>query len=151
MHGPSLFHPRGGGRVSLLSVLLFGFLGRDNPVIMVGGRLVLIPVIAAVGYEVLRLGARHRGNPLVKVLMYPGILVQMITTKQPTEDMIEVAIVSLEQAIAADGDPIPEGGLELSRDPMPLPGETAKEVRAAQEATDGEAASPAVVDPPLPG
>ena len=41
--------------------------------------------------------------------MYPGILVQMITTKQPTDDMIEVAIVSMEQALEADGEAVPAG------------------------------------------
>ena len=98
--------------------------------------------------------------------MWPGILVQKITTKQPTDDMIEVAIVSLEEALRADGEPIPEGGLELAREPMPKPGETAAGVRAAQDrggrrrparparwhaesAADGEAAS-AAIDPPIP-
>ena len=93
--------------------------------------------------------------------MWPGILVQKITTKQPTDDMIEVAIVSLEEAIQADGDPIPEGGLDLARDPMPKPGETAAAVRAAPGA--GEASRPptrrpratrrlpAPIDPPLAG
>jgi uncharacterized protein YqhQ len=95
--------------VILLSILLFGFLGRDNPVTMIGGRLVLIPVIAAIGYEILRFGARHRANPLVKALMAPGILVQMITTKRPSDDQIEVAIVSMEQALEADGEAIPVG------------------------------------------
>jgi hypothetical protein len=84
----------------------------------------------------------------------------MITTKQPTDDMIEVAIVSLEEAIRADGDAIPEGGLELARDPMPKPGETAAVVRAAQEqddtsaavkAAEGEATVPVSLDPPLAG
>jgi len=148
-------HPRCGTEflvvVILLSILAFSLVGRQAPLVMIASRILLIPVIAAVGYELLRLGARHRSNPIVRVIMWPGILVQMITTKQPTEDMIEVAIVSLEQAIAADGDPIPEGGLELARDPMPLPGETAKGVRAAQEAADAEAASPVSVDPPAAG
>ena len=49
---------------------------------MIVSRILLIPVIAAIGYEILRFGARHRGNPVVKVLLYPGLLVQMITTKQ---------------------------------------------------------------------
>jgi hypothetical protein len=95
--------------------------------------------------------------------MWPGILVQMITTKQPTDDMIEVAIVSLEEAIKADGDAIPEGGLELARYPMPQPGETAAVVRAAQDreeqdtaaataaAAEGEATAPVSIDPPLAG
>jgi uncharacterized protein YqhQ len=123
-------HPRCGTEflvvVILLSIVLFGFLGRDNPVVMVGGRLLLVPVIAAVGYEILRFGARHRRNPLVKALMAPGILVQMITTKQPTDDQIEVAIVSMEEALEADGQAVPNGSelpererLDLDRAPAP--------------------------------
>ncbi len=106
-------HPRCGTEflvvVIILSILLFGFLGREDPVLMVGGRIILIPVIAAIGYEILRFGARHRANPLVKALMAPGILVQMITTKQPSDDQIEVAIVSMEQALEADGEQVPSG------------------------------------------
>ena len=106
-------HPRCGTEflvvVILLSILLFGFLGRDNPVLMVGGRILLIPVIAAIGYEILRFGAKHRANPVVKALMAPGILVQMITTKQPSDDQIEVAIVSMEEALEADGEVVPAG------------------------------------------
>ena len=106
-------HPRCGTEVLvvviILSILLFGFLGRDNPVLMIGGRLLLIPVIAAVGYEILRFGAKHRANPIVKAIMAPGILVQMITTKQPSDDQIEVAIVSMEQALEADGEEVPQG------------------------------------------
>ena len=146
-------HPRCGTEflvvVILLSILAFSLVGKQNPLIMVGSRILLVPVIAAIGYELLRLGARYRSNPVIRAIMWPGILVQMITTKQPTDDMIEVAIVSLEEAIAADGDPIPEGGLGLARDPMPRPGETAAGVRAAQEAAEGEAAAPVSIDPPL--
>src|SRR3954462_9189976 len=137
--------------VILLSILAFSLVGRQTPIVMIASRILLIPVIAAVGYELLKLGAKYRSNPVIRVVMWPGILVQKITTKQPTEDMIEVAIVSLEQAIVADGDPLPEGGLHLPRDPMPLPGETAKDVRAAQEAVDAEAAFPVSIDPPVTG
>jgi len=122
-------HPRCGTEFLvvglLLSILLFGFLGRDNAALMVGGRLILIPVIAALGYELLRLGARFRSNPIVKVVMAPGILVQMITTKQPTDDQIEVAIVSMEQALLADNETIPEGSADVPREPLdavPAPG-----------------------------
>ncbi len=87
---------------------------------MIASRILLIPVIAAVGYEILKFGARHRANPLVKVLLYPGLLVQMITTKQPTDDMIEVAIVSMEEALAADGEAVPDGSTPFERDPMVL-------------------------------
>ena len=90
-------HPRCGTEflvvVIALSIIAFSLVGRQEPLVMITSRILLIPVIAAVGYEILRWGARHRGNPIVRVIMWPGILVQMITTKQPTDDMIEVAIV----------------------------------------------------------
>jgi uncharacterized protein YqhQ len=152
-------HPRCGTEflvvVILLSILAFSLVGRQTPIVMVVSRILLIPVIAAVGYELLRLGARHRSNPVVRVIMWPGILVQKITTKQPTDDMIEVAIVSIEEAIRADGDELPEGGLHLPRYPMPKAGETAAAVRAAQDQGDApaEAAAgePLAADPPVPG
>jgi hypothetical protein len=106
--------------VILLSIVAFSLVGRQPPLIMVGSRLLLVPVIAAIGYEILKAGARHRANPIVKVLMYPGILVQMITTKRPTDDMIEVAIVSMQEALVADGETVPEGSTQLEHDPMRL-------------------------------
>ena len=106
--------------VVLLSIIAFSLVGRQTPVVMVLSRILLIPVIAAVGYELLKLGARHRKNPIVHVLLYPGLLVQKITTKQPTDDMIEVAIVSMESALEADGEPIPEGSSMFDRAPMAL-------------------------------
>ena len=104
--------------VILLSIIAFSLVGRQTPVVMVVSRILLIPVIAAVGYEILKFGARHRANPVVKVLLYPGLLVQKITTKRPTDDMIEVAIVSMEQALEADGEPVPAGSGDFERRPM---------------------------------
>jgi hypothetical protein len=104
--------------VILLSILAFSLVGRQEPLVMIGSRVLLIPVIASVGYEILRFGARHRSNPVMKVLLYPGLIVQMITTKQPSDDMIEVAIVSMEQALEADGEPIPTGSGDFLREPM---------------------------------
>ena len=93
----------------LLSIFTFSLVGKQQPLVMVASRIVLIPVLAAVGYEILKLGARYRHNPFVKVIMFPGILVQMITTKRPTDDMIEVAITSMEEALLADGERDPGG------------------------------------------
>jgi len=104
--------------VVMLSIVAFSFVGKQEPLVMIGSRLLLIPVIAAVGYEILRFGAKHRTNPIIRVIMWPGILVQKITTKQPTDDMIEVAIVSLEEALLADGETIPDGSERTDRDPM---------------------------------
>jgi len=148
-------HPRCGTEflvvVILLSILAFSLVGRQSPVVMIASRILLIPVIAAVGYELLRLGARHRGNPIVKVIMWPGILVQTITTKQPTDDMIEVAIVAMEETLRADGEQVPPHGLDLARDLMPEPGETAAAVRAMADAEGAEEAAPVSADPPIAG
>ena len=153
-------HPRCGTEflvvVIALSIIAFGLVGRQTPVVMVGSRIVLIPIIAAVGYELLRLGARHRSNPIVRAIMWPGILVQMITTKQPTDDMIEVAIVSLEEALRADGESIPEGSDDMERYPMVLGPATAAATDGAAPAGDAapatEPATSAVpADPPSAG
>jgi hypothetical protein len=74
------------------------------------------------------------------VLLYPGLLVQMITTKQPTDDMIEVAIVSMEQALVADGEAIPTGSGEFEQRAMRF--DTPAPAAAADTAT------PAVAPPP---
>lgn len=111
--------------VILLSIVAFSIVGRQQPVVMVVSRILLIPVIASLGYEILRFGARHRANPLVKVLLYPGLIVQMITTKAPSDDMIEVAIVSMELALEADGESVPAGSGDFAREPLRLATPTA--------------------------
>jgi uncharacterized protein YqhQ len=147
-------HPRCGTEflvvVIALSIIAFGLVGRQEPWLMILSRILLIPVIAAVGYEILRWGARHRSNPVVRVIMWPGILVQMITTKQPTDDMIEVAIVSMEQALTADGEELPARAGALARDPMVLPGTTIAGT-PVPVAAEAESAAPVTIDPPLPG
>jgi uncharacterized protein YqhQ len=119
-------HPRCGTEflvvVILVSIFAFSIVGRQDLPVMILSRIVLIPVIAAVSYELLRFGARHRRNALVRVLFEPGIWVQKITTKQPTDDMIEVAIVSMEQALVADGEPLPDGSGAIEREPLLLAG-----------------------------
>jgi uncharacterized protein YqhQ len=115
-------HPRCGTEFLVvliaLSIVAFSLVGRQPLPVMVVTRVILIPVLAAIGYEVLRLGARYRGNPIVRAIMWPGILVQMITTKQPADDQIEVAIVSMQQALEADGEAVPVGSDEPERSPL---------------------------------
>ena len=135
--------------VILLSIIAFSLVGRQEPLVMIASRILLIPVIAAVGYEILRFGARHRKNPVMKVLLYPGLLVQMITTKQPTDDMIEVAIVSMEQALVADGEAVPAGSGEFERRPMDLgPASDPVTDLPATAAPSPPAAPPLPTDPP---
>jgi uncharacterized protein YqhQ len=146
-------HPRCGTEflvvVIILSIIAFSLVGRQEPLVMIGSRILLVPVIAAIGYELLRLGARHRGNPVIRVIMWPGILVQKITTKQPTDDMIEVAIVAMEETLRADGQAIPAGSDELERHPLLLG--KARLGELPRPAVDGEAAAPVSIDPPIPG
>jgi hypothetical protein len=139
--------------VILLSIIAFSLVGRQAPLVMIASRILLIPVIAAIGYEILRFGARHRSNPLVKAILYPGLLVQMITTKQPTDDMIEVAIVSMEQALEADGAEVPDGSESFEQRPLDLaPPEVAAAVPTSTPgSTQGPPLPPAsVATTPVP-
>ena len=122
--------------VIALSIVMFSLVGRQSPLVMVGSRIVLIPVIAAIGYELLRLGARYRANPVVRAIMWPGILVQKITTRQPTDEMIEVAIVSMEEALAADGEASPDGSASFEREPLAEAEARMKAKLAAEQAAE---------------
>jgi uncharacterized protein YqhQ len=100
-------HPRCGTEflalVMIIAVLGFALLGKGNIFWLLGTRLALMPVIAGVSYETLRFLARHRGSAAARALAMPGIALQMITTRVPDDAMIEVAIVSLEVTMTADG------------------------------------------------
>jgi uncharacterized protein YqhQ len=122
----------------LLSIFTFSLVGRQAPLVMIASRFMLIPVLAAVGYEVLKLGARFRRFRVVQAIMFPGILVQMITTKRPSDDMIEVAITSMEEALEADGNAVPNGSTLFERAPLELPSKR----DAAADAADGITVSP---------
>jgi uncharacterized protein YqhQ len=148
-------HPRCGTEflvvVIALSIIAFSLVGRQEPLVMILSRILLIPVIAAIGYEILRWGAKHRGNAIVRVIMWPGILVQKITTRQPTDDMIEVAIVSMEEALRADSEAIPAGSGALERDPLEPIGKPATTGVPVPAHAEAESAAPVTLDPPVPG
>jgi uncharacterized protein YqhQ len=99
-------HPRCGTAfllfVVFVAIVLFAFLPRANPLIDLVVRLVLVIPVAAISYEVLRLGAAHERLPALRALIQPGLLLQRITTRRPDSRMIEVAVASLEEAIAGD-------------------------------------------------
>lgn len=81
--------------VMLVSVVLFFFIRVDNPVMRLGLRILLIPVIAGISYEIIRLAGKSN-NMIVRIISAPGMWLQRLTTKEPEEDMIEVAIASVE-------------------------------------------------------
>jgi len=99
-------HPRCGTAfllfVVVVAILLFAFVPRTSLVVDLVARLALVVPVAAISYEVLKLGAAHEANPIVSLLVKPGLLLQRITTRQPDRSMIEVAVASLEEAIAGD-------------------------------------------------
>jgi uncharacterized protein YqhQ len=88
--------------VMLLTVVIYSFLGYSTWYYRILQRVALIPVIAGISYEGLRLGANHLDNWLVRGLMKPGLWLQMITTKPPTHDQIEVAIRSFEAVLPVE-------------------------------------------------
>jgi uncharacterized protein YqhQ len=104
----SRLHPRCGTSfllfVLLVSILVFALIPKTAPfLVKFGGRLLLVPAIAGLSYELLRLTARRRTAPLFAALVFPGLMLQKITTQEPTDDMLEVAIVALEEALREDG------------------------------------------------
>jgi uncharacterized protein YqhQ len=80
--------------VMIISLLLFSFLGWPNVWIRLLSRLILIPVVAGLSYELLR-WAGSSDSVIVKILSVPGLLLQKLTTKVPDRDMLEVAIVAV--------------------------------------------------------
>jgi uncharacterized protein YqhQ len=103
----SLTHPRCGTGfllvIVVLSIFVFAWLGRPPIVLRIVSRVVLIPLIATVAYEFIRFGAAHYGNPLVRALLAPSIALQGLTTRQPDDSMVEVAIVALKRVLVAEG------------------------------------------------
>jgi uncharacterized protein YqhQ len=99
-------HPRCGTAFLLLvvviSIVIFAFLPRVNLFVDLIVRLALVIPVASISYEALRLGAAHERSPVMRLLVAPGLLLQRVTTRRPDAQMIEVAVASLEEAIAGD-------------------------------------------------
>ena len=102
----STAHPRCGTAfllvVMVIAIVVFAFLGRPNLVLSVISRVVLLPVIAAVSYEVIRFSGAHAQHSLVRLITAPSLALQSLTTREPDDDQIEVAIHAMKQAIAGD-------------------------------------------------
>jgi uncharacterized protein YqhQ len=143
-------HPRCGTEFLVIfiivSILLFSLLAGVELWIAILGRILLVPVIAAVSYEVLKFGAARREQGLWKWLFMPGIWVQKITTKQPDDSMIEIAVAAMQESLAANGDTAPAGSWDPVREPIPDAEELAKEMEArleSEETTENPASQPA--------
>lgn len=88
--------------VMVVAIFIYSFIPRPNLPFVIVSRLVLIPVIAGVSYEVIRISARNVHRKWVRVLMKPGLLLQRLTTREPDLDQLEVAITSLRAVMDAE-------------------------------------------------
>jgi uncharacterized protein YqhQ len=89
--------------VVVLSIVVFSLLGHPPILLGILSRIVLVPVIAAIGYEILRLGARYYHIGVVRAIVQPGLWLQRLTTREPSDDQVEVAIAALLPVLRADG------------------------------------------------
>jgi uncharacterized protein YqhQ len=96
----SLIHPRCGTAfllwVMVIGIFVFAFIGQPVWYWLIASRILLLPVIAGLAYELIRFAGKHRGNPALKVLLAPGLWLQRLTTRQPTLDQVEVSIRALQ-------------------------------------------------------
>ena len=100
----SRLHPRCGTSflliVMLVSIVVFSLIPKLWPFYLkAGSRIVLLPVIAGLSYELLKLSAKHEKSRLVRMLIAPGLALQRLTTREPDDSQLEVAIRSLEEAL----------------------------------------------------
>jgi len=102
-------HVRCGGSflfvVLIIAIIVFSMVGKPALWLMIVSRIVLIPVIAALGYEVIYFGARHTNSIFIKIILAPGMWVQSFTTREPDESQLEVAIAAMKTAVEADNPP----------------------------------------------
>jgi uncharacterized protein YqhQ len=88
--------------VLVIAIIVFALVGLPSLGLLVLSRILLVPVIAALGYEVIYFTANHADNPVVRALSVPGLWLQSMTTREPTDDQLEVALAALGQAIEID-------------------------------------------------
>jgi uncharacterized protein YqhQ len=103
----SLIHPRCGTAfllwVMVVAVFVFAFLGRPTWYWLILSRILLLPVIAGIAYELIRFAGKHSGNRVLMTLLAPGLWLQRLTTREPTLDQIEVSIRALREVLRVEG------------------------------------------------
>lgn len=102
----SIVHPRCGTAflliVMVISIFVFALVGDPALWIKIASRVILIPLIAGIAYEFLKFSAAHQQNPIIKVLIAPGLALQGMTTREPDLSMVAVAIAALEKLLAEE-------------------------------------------------
>lgn len=108
----STAHPRCGTAflltVMVVAIFVFALLGRPPMEWRIVSRIVMLPIIAGIAYEVIRYSGTHETNPVVRLILAPNLLLQELTTREPDDEQIEVAVHAMSTALAADEDrPLP--------------------------------------------
>lgn len=109
----STLHPRCGTAfllvVMIMAVVVFTFIGKPSFFFLVLSRIVGIPLVAGLSYEVIRYAGRHKEGIVSRILLGPGLLLQRLTTREPSEDQVEVAVSALGEVlrVEAGGAPVP--------------------------------------------
>ncbi len=103
----SLIHPRCGTAfllwVMVIGIFVFAFVGRPAWYWLITSRVLLLPVIAGLAYELIRFAGRHQRSRLLMTLLAPGLWLQRLTTRQPSLDQLEVSIRALQDVLAREG------------------------------------------------
>jgi uncharacterized protein YqhQ len=89
--------------VVFVSVLIFTLLGRPSLLLRLASRIVFLPLISGIAYEWLKFSARHESTWWARILVAPGLAMQKLTTREPDDKMVEVAIVALKRVLEEDG------------------------------------------------
>jgi uncharacterized protein YqhQ len=108
----SLIHPRCGTAfllwVMVIAIFVFAFLGQPVWYWLIASRILLLPVIAGIAYELIRFAGKHSGNKILMTLLAPGLWLQRLTTREPTLDQIEVSVRALREVLRLEGRLTPE-------------------------------------------
>jgi uncharacterized protein YqhQ len=108
----SLIHPRCGTAfllwVMVLAVFVFAFFGRPTWYWLIATRILLLPVIAGIAYELIRFAGKHQGNRFLMTLLAPGLWLQRLTTREPSLDQLEVSIRALREVLHLESEGTPE-------------------------------------------
>ena len=103
----SLIHPRCGTAfllwVMVIAIFVFAFIGQPSWPWLIASRILLLPVIAGLAYEVIRFAGRHTDNRLLMTLLAPGLWLQRLTTREPSLDQLEVSIRALREVLRLEG------------------------------------------------
>ena len=113
----SLIHPRCGTAfllwVMVIAIFVFAFFGRPAWYWLIATRVLLLPVIAGIAYELIRFAGKHTGNRILMTLLAPGLWLQRLTTREPTLDQLEVSIRALREVLAVEGRSLPTERVEV--------------------------------------